>query len=121
LFIVSTPNRPVYSADGTSNPFHRQEFDEREFVELLSTNFNAIELYTQFARSAAWWSPRSLAAERSPWLRIKGFWRLSSWICPAIRMELSPAARARADESIMADDPFPASLFNPYVVRPISP
>ncbi len=29
MLIVSTPNRPVYSGEGTQNPFHRLEFDER--------------------------------------------------------------------------------------------
>ena len=120
MLIVSTPNRPVYSGEGTQNPFHRLEFDEREFVDLLRSQFQAVRLYTQFPRSAAWWSHRSLAAERSPWLRIKGFWRLSSWFCPAIRTHVSPAIRASADEIILARDTFPSSLFNPYIVRPLS-
>jgi SAM-dependent methyltransferase len=120
MLIVSTPNRPVYSGDGRHNPFHRVEFDEREFVELLRFKFQEIRLFTQFPRSAAWWSRRSLAAERSPWLRIRGFWRLSSFFCPAIRSDVSPALRAGADALILAQDSSPASLFNPYVVRPIS-
>jgi SAM-dependent methyltransferase len=120
MLIVSTPNRPVYSSQGRQNPYHRIEFDEREFVELLRSRFVVVRLYTQFPRSAAWWSPRSLAAERSPWLRIKGYWRLSSWICPAIRSHVVPALRDRADEMILASDRFPASLVNPYIVRPLS-
>lgn len=120
ILIVSSPNRPVYSSEGRQNPFHRREFDEHEFVDLLRTEFNTVRLYTQFPRSAAWWSPRSLSAERSPWLRIKGFWRLSAWFCPAIRTHISPEVRARADEIILARDAFPSSLFNPYVVRPLS-
>ncbi len=115
--IVSTPNRPVYSGDGGQNPFHRLEFDEREFVDLLSSRFRTVRLYTQFPQWAAWWSPRSLAAERSPWLNIKGFWRLSSWFCPAIRTHVNPCIRASADDVILARDTFPASLFNPYIVR----
>jgi ubiquinone/menaquinone biosynthesis C-methylase UbiE len=117
MLIVSTPNRPIYSREGTPNPFHRLEFDEREFVDVLRSRFRAVQLYTQFPQSAAWWSYRSLAAERSPWLRIKGFWRLSSWFCPAIRTHVSPAIRATADEIILARDSFPSSLFNPYIVR----
>ena len=121
MLIVSTPNRPVYSSEGRKNPFHRLEFDEREFTEVLHSQFKAVRLYTQFPRSAAWWSLRSLAAERSPWLRIRGFWRLSSWICPAIRSYVSPAMSALADEIILERDRFPSSLFNPYIVRPLSP
>ena len=115
--VVSTPNRVVYSGEGTSNPFHRIEFDEGEFVELLRSRFQAVRLYTQFPRSAAWWSPRSLAAERSPWLRIKGFWRLSTWLCPAIRPHLSPTTRSRAVDLILARDTPLSSLLNPYIVR----
>jgi SAM-dependent methyltransferase len=120
MLIVSTPNRPVYSGEGTQNPFHRIEFDEEEFLGLLRSKFRSVQLYTQFPRSAAWWSPRSLAAERSPWLRIRGFWRLSSWLCPAIRSHVDPAIRAKADEIILARDSFLSTLFNPYVVRPRS-
>ena len=57
MLIVSTPNRPVYSSDGRQNPFHHIEFDAEEFIELLHTRFRSIQLYTQFNRSAAWWSP----------------------------------------------------------------
>ena len=99
MLIVSSPNRPVYSSEGRQNPFHRHEFDEREFVELLRAEFKAVQLYTQFPRSAAWWSRRSLAAERSPWLGIRGFWRLSSWLCPEIRSYVSSEIRAHADTS----------------------
>jgi SAM-dependent methyltransferase len=115
--IVSTPNRPVYSGEGGHNPFHRLEFDESEFIELLRQRFQSVRLYTQFPQWAAWWSSRSLAAERSPWLHIKGFWRLASWFCPAIRTHVNPAVRASADDAILARDTFPSSLFNPYIVR----
>lgn len=115
--IVSTPNRPVYSGECGQNPFHRLEFDEGEFVDLLRSQFRTIDLYTQFPQWATWWSPRSLAAEQSPWLCIKGFWRLSSWFCPAIRTYVNPATRASADDVILGHDTFPSSLFNPYIVR----
>ena len=72
MLIVSTPNRPIYSGDGRQNPFHRFEFDEDEFVNLLRAQFKSVRLYTQFPQTAAWWSLRSMAAERSPWLRIRG-------------------------------------------------
>ncbi len=120
VLIVSTPNRPVYTGEGKQNPFHRLEFNEEEFVELLKTRFKSSRLYTQYARSAAWWSFRSIAAEQSPWLRIKGFWRLSSWFCPAIRTHVNQTIRSSADQIILARDTFPSSLFNPYIVRPRS-
>jgi ubiquinone/menaquinone biosynthesis C-methylase UbiE len=120
MLIVSTPNRPVYTGEGSQNPFHHIEFDEQEFLGLLRARFNKVRLYVQFPQSAAWWSYRSLAAERSPWLRIKGFWRLSSWFCPAIRTDVSQPIREKADEIILASDRFPGSLFSPFIVRPRS-
>ena len=118
ILIISTPNRLVYSSEGTKNPFHQLEFDEREFLDLLRPKFRDVKLYIQFPQSAAWWTLRSLAAERSPWLRIRGFWRLSTWCCPAIRAHVSPAIRARADEIVLSPDSFLSSLFDPYIVRP---
>jgi SAM-dependent methyltransferase len=121
MLIVSTPNRPVYSRAGARNPFHRSELDEGEFVHLLRARFRSVRLFTQFPRSAAWWSHRSLAAECSPWLGIKGFWRVSSWLCPAIRSHISPTTRAAAVDLILSHDTLRSKLFNPYVVRSRSP
>ena len=122
MLIISTPNRPVYSGDGRQNPFHRVEFDE-DGVRRSSSHASSdpIRLYTQVPHSAAWWSPRSMAAERSPWLRIKGFWRLSSWLCPAIQESVDPVSRSAADDVVLGHDTFPSSLFNPYIVRTRSP
>ena len=121
VLIVSTPNRPVYGGQGSGNPFHRVEFDEGEFLDLLRAEFRDVRLSTQFPRSAAWWSGRSFAAERSPWLRIKGFWRLSTWLCPSIRPHVSPAIRERVVDLILARDTFPSSFLDPYIVRDRSP
>jgi SAM-dependent methyltransferase len=121
VLIVSTPNRPVYSVEGTSNPFHRLEFDETEFLDLLRAEFRDVRISTQFPHSAAWWSRRSFAAEQSPWLRIKGFWRLSTWLCPSIRPQVDPTTRERVVDLILAPDRFPASFFDPYRVRESSP
>ncbi len=118
--VVSTPNRPVYTGDGVPNPYHRFEFDEDEFRTLLLGRFREVRLYTQSPRTAAWWSVRSLCAERSPWLQIKGFWRVSSWFCPAIRDRLDPALRESPDRPILSREPFFSALFNPFIVRPRS-
>lgn len=121
LLIVSTPNRPVYSGESPKNPYHQVEFDEREFRDLLGARFRDVRLYTQFPRSAAWWSARSFASERSPWLRIKGFWRVSTWLCPSIRPVVSPADRERAVDLIQDRDTFPSTLLDPCIVRERSP
>ncbi len=116
--IVSTPNRPVYSGDGASNPFHVVEFDRGEFLAALAGRFEDVALYTQFPRSAGWWSPRSLAAERSPWLRVKGFWRLASTLCPALRAEVPAGLRGSAVDLILRDPPAVSAPFDPFIVRP---
>ena len=120
LLIVSTPNRLVYGEGDEGNPFHRTEFDEAEFVGLLRPHFADVRLFTQFPRSAAWWSPRSLASETSPWLRIKGFWRLSTWLCPPLRPRLGGPERARVVDLILERDRLPSTLFDPHRLRPRS-
>ncbi len=118
--VVSTPNRPVYTGEGTRNPFHQVEYDVDEFRQLLLARFRDVRLFTQFPRSAAWWSARSLCAERSPWLRLRGYWRICSWLCPAIRNELDESVRDSAVDSILARDRPLGAPFNPYIVRPYS-
>ena len=46
LFIVSTPNRPVYDQHraGEPNPFHTTEYDLQEFTELLQDFFPVVEV-----------------------------------------------------------------------------
>ncbi len=118
--IVSTPNRPVYRAE-VANPHHVREFDRDEFAALVGERFGSVAMFTQFPRSAPWWDARSLASERSPWLRIKGFWRLSTRICPALRPEVPAATRAAVVDLIAAGPPGVGGLFNPYLVRPERP
>ena len=48
LFLVSTPNRPVYSeARSYHNPFHLRELDEAELRDLLAPHFEQVELLGQ--------------------------------------------------------------------------
>jgi O-antigen biosynthesis protein len=47
-FIVSTPDRDVYSSRGaTPNPFHVKEFDRKEFLDLLYRHFRYVTLVRQ--------------------------------------------------------------------------
>jgi SAM-dependent methyltransferase len=47
-FIVSTPDRDVYSPPGsTPNPFHVHEFDRTEFLDLLHRYFRYVSLIRQ--------------------------------------------------------------------------
>jgi len=57
LFIVSTPNKALYSdATGYRNPFHPSELYESEFVDVLHERFPAVTLLGQRvdAYSAIW-------------------------------------------------------------------
>ena len=117
ILILSTPNRPVYSSALNHNPFHHQEFDRKEFLDLLQSKFRDIQLYGQTLKSAPWWSLGSLRAEESPWKQIKGFWRVTSWICPALRSEVDPDIRASIGEVANLPSRGFASVFNPFVIR----
>ncbi|MSP02996.1 MAG: methyltransferase domain-containing protein [Acetobacteraceae bacterium] len=47
-FVVSTPDRDIYSPPGTPpNPFHVQEFDRTEFLDLLYRHFKYVSLIRQ--------------------------------------------------------------------------
>lgn len=47
-FIVSTPDREIYSPPGTApNPFHVHEFDRTEFLDLLHRHFRYVSLIKQ--------------------------------------------------------------------------
>jgi SAM-dependent methyltransferase len=47
-FIVSTPDRDIYSSPGsTPNPFHVREFDRAEFLDLLHRHFRYVSLIRQ--------------------------------------------------------------------------
>ena len=48
LFLVSTPDREIYSeASDYHNPFHVKEMNRREFEDLLSEQFEHVALWTQ--------------------------------------------------------------------------
>lgn len=48
MFIVSTPNKPVYSENGTrQNPYHLKELDFNEFDMLLGQHFKQRQFYGQ--------------------------------------------------------------------------
>jgi SAM-dependent methyltransferase len=115
--ILSTPNQLIYRGDKRQNPYHRVKFDADEFIQLLHTRFRSVRLYTQFNQLAGWWNLRSLSAERSPSLQIRRLWRLSSWLCPAIRSHVDSVICSAADDIILLRDNFPSSFFNRYIVR----
>jgi ubiquinone/menaquinone biosynthesis C-methylase UbiE len=120
MLILSTPNRPVYSGESKHNPFHHHEFDRAEFLGLLHEKFSDAQLFSQTLKSAPWWNWRSLAAESSPWRRIKGFWRVTSWLCPTIRSDIPDRLRNDPVAVILAKPAPLAMILDPYRIQSTS-
>ena len=59
VFVISTPNRNVYSAEGLHNPFHCSEMDEEEFSGLLRQEFRHLQMYSQSPQHASIFSLRA--------------------------------------------------------------
>ena len=119
--IMSTPNRDVFQEAGRHNDFHCSELNPEEFMALLAPCFERVELYSQCPLSAAWWSPSSLAASRSPWLRIKGSWRvrelLRALLCPHVRGDVKARWRQSPVDAVLVTDLWLSRLVNFFCVR----
>jgi hypothetical protein len=79
-------------------------------------------LYAQQPTIAGWVSLQPLALDSSPWLRLRGFWRLRRILvgrtCPHIQSGRTPDEyRQLATEWILKEDRALSSLVNPYLVR----
>jgi SAM-dependent methyltransferase len=116
--IVSTPNRETYSKGGSHNSFHCSEMSESEFIDILSTRFRRIRMFGQSFITALPWHPRSLAATRSAWRRMRGYWfarrmmsRGALWTRLDDRLRTDPAL------SILLNENLRSTVFNPYQVR----
>ncbi len=74
LFIISTPNRELYSEQsGKANPFHKKELSEQEFRRILRKSFKAVEVWGQRFYIHSVIAP--LAANRSKAARSRGVQR----------------------------------------------
>jgi len=122
VFIVSTPNRPVYNRSGGRNPFHCAELDEREFRTLLQGQFTNVSVWSQASANARFWSPRCFSAHDSLWRGVRGFWFLRRLIHKSSPWEVADqATRENPDKAILADDPWRVNFLNPCFVRKRSP
>ncbi len=62
-FIVSTPDRDIYSPPGSpTNPFHVAEFDRAEFLDLLHRHFRYVSLIRQRPMVASGLIPEEAAS-----------------------------------------------------------
>ncbi len=122
--VISTPNKSIWNQyrGGNKNPYHCSEMTPEELVSALTSRFHGIRFYTQRPFSAAWWSPRTLVCENTPWRRIRGFQRLrraaQRRICPEAASDPTDERRTSAVDVILEVGQSPHGLLNPYVVRP---
>lgn len=121
--IISTPNKEVYSGPGQpTNPYHCSEMTEGEFVAALEDRFGGVALYSQHPRWAPWWSPRTLAADETPWNRLHVFRRVHR----SARFRLAPVSvydpdheqRSTIVEQILKPRRPGCSALIPYALRP---
>lgn len=122
VLVLSTPNREIYSENGKHNPFHSIEFNLPELDELLRSRFSRVELFSQRPREVAWWSTRSVAADRTNWINVRGFWRLRKLLRDYTRLsvwqnDLSEDDRRTPIKHIAASNRPLSSLANGYDVR----
>jgi SAM-dependent methyltransferase len=123
ILVISTPNKEVYTDKlGERNPHHLSEMTEQEFISALRQRFRHSRFYTQRPISVAWWSPRAILCENTPWIHIRGFGRLRR----ALQRRIFPEAindptdqqRASALTVTLAAARSRRRLLNQYVVRP---
>jgi 2-polyprenyl-3-methyl-5-hydroxy-6-metoxy-1,4-benzoquinol methylase len=123
MLVVSTPDKAVYTDRlGARNRYHCSEMTADEFASALRARFHDTHFYTQRPDSAAWWSPRTLVCESTPWRHIRGFRRLRRAIQSRIFTEgiIDPTdeQRASAVDIILEVARSRQRLLNQYVVRP---
>jgi len=119
--VISTPNKEVYSRPGRDpNPYHCSEMTEVEFMQALRARFRRVRLYTQRPYYAGW-SLRSLALDTEPGLGGLGRLRRSAHFRFFRRAVYDPTSEERSGvvAEILAARRRPASLLNPYAVRPL--
>ncbi len=123
ILVISTPNKKVYSGRlGSRNQYHCSEMTREQFASVLRAHFHDAHFYTQRPDSAAWWSPRTLVRDSTPWRHIRGFQRLrraiQRWISLEAVSEPTEEQRASAVDIILAVAQSRRRFLNQYVVRP---
>ena len=121
--IVSTPNRDLYreSMGGVENPFHCAEMNVEEFEAILKPRFKGWDMYVQVPKRARWFQPVGASLDSWPVWGVRGFRRhkfsARGALCKHIFRDLSDAERAEVDKAVLAPEPWPGGLFNPFLVR----
>lgn len=125
--ILSTPNKlvfnspEVYGDKKKDNPFHIHEFDQLEFLDFVSRYFKNFRLYMQWPKTMAWWNLQSLSSYETPWLSLRGMWKLRRFLrektCPYLWEKPSLQGTLDASKLISLNDPLLSSFVNPYLIR----
>ena len=119
--IISTPNKGIYGADAP-NPYHCSEMTEHEFSSALRARFGKVDFYSQHPHSAAWWSPRTLAADVTLWKKLPGLrrvlWSAQFRLAPRTVRDPTGSERSSVIEQILTIGQNQHLLLNPYALRP---
>lgn len=120
MLIISTPVRDTYRSTGRSSAFHCSELSEAELVAMLRARFSKIRLYSQQPTQGQWFSLRPLALITSPWLRLRGMYRLRSMLLNSKErrqlMQVTESQRQSATKLILNRDSLGLGLINPFAV-----
>jgi SAM-dependent methyltransferase len=115
--IISTPNRDIYKYNiDVKNIYHVSEMSEMEFVDELQSRFRDVRVFSQSLKTAAWWNPRSLSAQRSSWQDVRGYWRLRFLLLSKDFGMVDEESRRSPVGAILGKDRPLASLLNPFQV-----
>lgn len=117
--VISTPNRIIYSGEEQHNPFHYRELNEQEFMSLLSSRFDEVELYEQCPTTSLW--SRSLLASYGQPPGIRGLYRLKMMLrrtlCPHLRPSLWKHYRKFPLKAISMKIRILGRMVDPYFIR----
>jgi SAM-dependent methyltransferase len=116
--IVSTPNIETYNPDRSDshNPFHCSEMSAAEFYSIIKERFTNLNYYCQRPTRASRWSFRSLTLIPSPWLKVRGYTRLSRY-CQINYLDSELLARQDPVNAILKPEGWVSRYLNPYLVR----
>jgi 2-polyprenyl-3-methyl-5-hydroxy-6-metoxy-1,4-benzoquinol methylase len=124
ILVISTPNRPVYSASGSQNQFHKHELNEEEFRSLLASRFEITGFYGQEYTYDSWRSFSALVSGRSP-----GWWmNLPARIAFGIRRSFRTSPfngestyRKNPVDTILQGNSWTRGFLDPYGIRKLKP
>jgi len=116
--IISTPNKLVYRKGLEPNDFHLSELSPDEFFTLIQKYFSHVEKYSQLPSVVPWMSIRPLSSNKSPWLKMRGMYRLRKSIIKNTCPQTIKGGYFNQDavNQILKKDKLLSFLVNPYRV-----